>query len=271
LNVKFDFDELPGQVRKLVTSRDLQPVALVDDIRMDDVQPVHFSSASERENAQDEGILIVKLARGQELHVTAVAVLGVGKEHAKWSPVSACAFMFEPIFTPNVAALDALDDDERALIRDSCPVGAFGVTARNADASGGGSVDPGQALSVVHPHRCMFCGECEKACEDIAGGSVDHDLLSVKRDMSKFIFTVETTGALAPEDVVQQALHVIRKKMLSLQEEVQEKIDEEQQRLEVRKCVLSCRNHLTLTSLRLNSTRAITTPIFNHLGKLWGV
>mmetsp|Transcript_56530 Transcript_56530/g.97352 ORF Transcript_56530/g.97352 Transcript_56530/m.97352 type:complete len:325 (+) Transcript_56530:93-1067(+) len=230
LNVKFDFDELPGQVRKLVTSRDLKPVALVDDIRMDDVQPVHFSNAVERENAQDEGILIVKLARGQELHVTAVAVLGVGKEHAKWSPVSACAYIYEPILTPNVAALDALSDEDRAEIRDSCPVGVFGLTARSAD--GSGSVDPGQALSVIHPHKCMFCGECEKACEGIAGGSVDHDLLSVKRNMSKFIFTVETTGALAPEDVVQQALHVIRKKMLSLQEEVQEKVDEDQQRLE---------------------------------------
>lgn len=232
LNVKFDHDESPGMVHKLVTSKDLKPVALVKDMEMDDVQPVHFSNGRDRENAQDEGILIVKLARGQELHITAVAVLGIGKQHAKWSPVSACSFSCEPIIVPNSSGLDALTDQERALVRDSCPVGVFGETARSLGADGvTSSVDPGQALSVVHPEKCMYCGECEKRCAEIAD-RVDHELLSVKRNDNKFIFSVETTGALAPEDVVQQALYVIRKKMTSLQEEVQGKMDEDQARLE---------------------------------------
>ena len=78
----------------------------------------------------------------------------------------------------------------------------------------------------------MYCGECEKQCEVITG-HVDHDLILIKRNASKFIFNVETTGALAPEDVVQQALHVLRKKMTDLQKEVQGKIEDDLSRAEV--------------------------------------
>jgi len=58
-------------------------------------------------------------------------------------------------------------------------------------------------------------------------------VLQVQRNDSKFIFSVETTGSLAPEDVVQQALHVLRKKLTSLQKEVVEEMDQDQQRREV--------------------------------------
>ena len=85
---------------------------------------------------------------------------------------------------------------------------------------------------VAHPEKCIYCGDCEATCVDLKG-SVHHDLLSVQRNPTKFIFSVETTGSLAPEDVVQQALHVLRKKMLGLQEEVQERMDADQTRLEV--------------------------------------
>lgn len=226
LNVKFDHDESPGLQEKLVTSRDLLPVALVEGVELDDVQPVHFSNAKDRENAQDAGILLVKLARGQELHLMATAILGVGKEHAKWCPTSQCSFVSEPIVEPNASALDELSDLDRAAVRDSCPVGVFGETSRSLQADGVTvEVDPGQGLEALNPEKCMYCGECTAKCEEIAGRT-DHDLLVVKSHDSKFVFTVETTGALAPEDVVQQALHVIRKKMLRLQVEVQEKMDE---------------------------------------------
>mmetsp|Transcript_32212 Transcript_32212/g.72677 ORF Transcript_32212/g.72677 Transcript_32212/m.72677 type:complete len:371 (-) Transcript_32212:316-1428(-) len=233
LNVKFGLDEDPLMTKKLVTSKDLKPVALVDDVEMDDVQPVHFSNSVDRENAQDEGILIAKLARGQELHVTCVAILGIGKQHAKWSPASACTFSCDPLISVNAPAMDALSDLDRATVRDSCPVGVFGETARTGgEGEALGAVDPGQALVPKHPSKCMFCGECERRCEELSFGRVDHQLLKVDRDEHKFVFTVETTGALAPEDLVQQALHVIRGKMTSLQEEIQERIDEDTARME---------------------------------------
>ena len=77
----------------------------------------------------------------------------------------------------------------------------------------------GGNVVVENTKDWLFTGELEEKCREIMG-RYDHDLVSIKRDERKFIFTVETTGALAPEDVVQQALHVIKTKMECLQEEV---------------------------------------------------
>ncbi len=43
-----------------------------------------------------DGIPIVKVARGQQLKLTATAKRGTGYEHAKWSPVSSCFFQATP-------------------------------------------------------------------------------------------------------------------------------------------------------------------------------
>ena len=54
--------------------------------RAADVCPVGYYDPN------DKGILIVKMRKGQELKFKAVARKGIGKDHAKWMPVSSCVF-----------------------------------------------------------------------------------------------------------------------------------------------------------------------------------
>ncbi len=51
-----------------------------------------LESSDENVISAIDGIPIVKVARGQQLKLTATAKRGTGFEHAKWSPVSTCFF-----------------------------------------------------------------------------------------------------------------------------------------------------------------------------------
>ena len=42
----------------------------------------------------DKPIVIVKMRRGQELKLKAIARKGIGKDHAKWSPVATARYQF---------------------------------------------------------------------------------------------------------------------------------------------------------------------------------
>lgn len=112
LNVRCDGDSTLS-----VTSHDLQP-----DPSYPDVRPVILR---EKDCDVDKPIVLVKMRRGQELKLTAIARKGVGKDHAKWIPVATAVFQYMPQIRINNALVDELDERQKQELADSDPSKAF--------------------------------------------------------------------------------------------------------------------------------------------------
>ena len=94
---------------------------LVLDGNMPEVQPINYRGAQEDEKP----IVIVKMRKGQELKLRAIARKGVGKDHAKWIPVATAVYHFMPEITVNDSLVDELNEQERKDLAASDPSGTF--------------------------------------------------------------------------------------------------------------------------------------------------
>nr|WCZ58443.1 RNA polymerases II, IV and V subunit 3 [Paratrimastix eleionoma] len=157
-----------------------------------------------------KGILICKLGRGQEIKLKAIAKKGVGKEHAKWSPVATVVYKFEPEIRINEKLMNEMSDAELDLWVGNeehatslvCPSNVFGLNEQHK-------------LFVKDPWACSYCEECLKKAEAIK----KPDLITVQQKTpERFRFTVETTGSLPPEVIVKSALLQLRQKISNLSE-----------------------------------------------------
>ena len=143
-----------------------------------DVVPVHFSNEEEGNRSQDEGIAICKLSRGQTIHLSALARLGTGKEHAKWSAVSTVCYAFDPDIRLNQARLEDMSTKEKQQLVDSCPTKVFELDERT------------QQVAVRDRMQCMFCDECVNVGSQMKKKPEDENVVTVSQDTDRFIFTV---------------------------------------------------------------------------------
>ena len=128
------------------------------------------------------GIPIAKLSKGQKIELQAKAILGQGKEHAKWVPGL--------VIYKNYPAIEISSEGEsceEASIK--CPVNVFEFTKGK--------------LTVVNPLNCHLCNACVDACPNG---------IKVKESETDFIFTIESWGQLDPKDMVKEALDRLGKK-----------------------------------------------------------
>ncbi|KAK8795501.1 hypothetical protein WA158_000158 [Blastocystis sp. Blastoise] len=148
----------------------------------------------------DDDIIVMKLAPGQEIDIDMYAVKGVGQDHAKWSPVCTASYRMRPDIYINKPKYnqDAID-----LVK-CCPMGVFDIE----------DLGNGKIQAVVNkPMNCSLCREC------IRGEGKEEDVL-LYRVKNDFIYTVESTGVIPVETIMNRALEVIKSKCAVILNEI---------------------------------------------------
>ena len=176
---------------KTVYSGDLQT-------ERDDVEVKGYSSRDEQLRlgaaTENRGIVLAKLGKGQRLKLRATAFKGIGKIHAKWSPVAIATYTFEPKVELNLARMEDLTEAQRRELVAVCPARVFKYD------------DGTKKVEVADPKACMFCDQCVRLGRSFKEKSDDDNVVSVEPVPGRFLFVVETTGALKTAEVVMSAL-----------------------------------------------------------------
>jgi len=149
--------------------------------------------------AAGEDILIVKLRKGQELKIKALAQKGIGKEHAKWGPCCTAVFTYEPEVTFGHKAYAAMSAQERRDFVESCPK----KLPKPYDAA----ERPYDSVESEEASACMVCLDCLELSQTYVG------LCKVEDKPQYFKFSVETNGSLKPEEIVQRGIQVLKRKL----------------------------------------------------------
>ncbi|KAK9269768.1 hypothetical protein L1049_001546 [Liquidambar formosana] len=137
-------------------------------------------------------IIIAKLGPGQEIELEAHAVKGMGKTHAKWSPVATAWYRM----LPEVVLLKEIEDEKAEELVKKCPVNVFDIEDIGDDK---------KKAIVARPRACTLCRECIR-------GKEWGDLVALRRVKNHFIFTIESTGALPPEVLFTEAVKILEDK-----------------------------------------------------------
>jgi len=132
---------------------------------------------------------IVKLVSGQKIKLEAYARLGKGKAHAKWQPVTVCAYRHLPPIKIGESHCDRCNKllkagPKRVLIK--------------AESKKGGT----QGWKEL-----ALCQKCAKTYP------LNTSAIEVAWDQEAFIFNIESTGALPPGRIMMEALNILDKKV----------------------------------------------------------
>lgn len=152
-----------------------------------DLEPVGDASLK----IKDDIIPIVRLSEGQAPLIYATAILGTGREHAKWQVCHGVGFKYYPIITINNKKCDRGASCVRI-----CPRDVF--------------TEGDKKIEVTNPEACILCDSCLEVCELKA--------LTVKGDTTKFMLQFETDGSVSAKTALEYALNLIKEKASDLRD-----------------------------------------------------
>ncbi|HID74303.1 MAG TPA: DNA-directed RNA polymerase subunit D [Thermoplasmata archaeon] len=144
---------------------------------------LELAQADDRFAIKEKLIPIVNLNEKQGLVLYATAILGKGKDHAKWQAANAVGYRYYPEFGLDTKTCTLCGECARA-----CPRELIEVDKKMARFVDG------------YEQHCNLCNACVDACEPGA--------LVLAPDETRFIFQFETDGALTASRVLLEAMKI---------------------------------------------------------------
>jgi DNA-directed RNA polymerase subunit D len=122
----------------------------------------------------------VELLKSQRIRLEATAILGTGKEHAKWQAANA-SYQYYP-------QLVVKDSKEAKKCLKNCPKDIIKIRA-------------GKPV-LADPEKCDLCRQCLEGCTGI----------EIAGDPTRFIFRVESISGLKPDYIISKSAELLGKK-----------------------------------------------------------
>mmetsp|Transcript_3785 Transcript_3785/g.8432 ORF Transcript_3785/g.8432 Transcript_3785/m.8432 type:complete len:150 (+) Transcript_3785:128-577(+) len=141
----------------------------------------------------------------------AIARMGISKEHAKWCPVAVATYRFWPIITINEEACSMLTLEQKQELVEACSDRILDL-----DEVTGNLVAVENAFELA-----TFTEELKMAQEAMKKRPEDDDFVHVVQSTDRFVFSVESTGAMDAEDIVLSSLRVLKDRLNYLAAEVE--------------------------------------------------
>ena len=100
--------------------------------------------------------------------------------------------------------MDTLSSDQKLQFVKSCPTKVYGADENY------------EQVTIADKMKCMFCKECVKVSDSFKSNPEDDGLVTVAMDSNRFTFSVESNGAMKPEDIVIRAIEIMSQKLSTL-------------------------------------------------------
>eukprot|EP00039_Didymoeca_costata_P026663 m.16342 g.16342 ORF g.16342 m.16342 type:complete len:347 (+) comp5670_c0_seq2:184-1224(+) len=174
-----------------VTTADLEWIPKGDQKeKYGDIRPVH------------EDILLIKLRPGQEINIRMYCVKGIGKDHAKWSPVGTASYRLHP----HIELKKQFTGEQAKRLQACFAPGVIELVKGEA--------------KVSNTRACTMSREVHRHDEF-------RDFVSLQRRRNHFIFSVESIGCYpSASDLVSCAFNCLNEKIDFLMLTVNEKANE---------------------------------------------